>query len=163
MCSVCVLKDSPVPILVWRTGVVVLPAPDNLLSENGYVPSLCQVHCLDDHDLEIRIRNGISLQVQQKVTTLDVTAIREIDAEIKLHAIGRLWIRCVHCTEVAYPLSCMLEGPYSISSIALPSGSLIHAWRELSMPILISVTVTPLLLSISQNASSPVTSRQKCL
>ena len=96
MCSVCVLKVSPVPILVWRIGVVVLPTPDDLLFKDRYVPGLCQVHCLDDHDLEIRIRNGISLQVKQKVTTLYVTAIRKIDAEIKLHAIDRLWFRCVH-------------------------------------------------------------------
>jgi REP element-mobilizing transposase RayT len=45
------------------------------------------------------------------------------------------------------PVNCKLDRPYSISSMELPSGSAIHAWRELSIPIEISLTSTPLLFS----------------
>src|SRR6185369_14559907 len=64
---------------------------------------------------------------------------------------------------IVYLVSCRLAGPYSISSIRLPSGSATHACRELSMPIVISVTLTPLLFKVWQYSSRPVTSRQKCL
>jgi len=73
-----------------------LTPPDDFLFEDLHFTGFRQVHGLDDHYLEILLRNTITLKVQQELAAFHIAAVREIHTEVELDAVFRARVGLVH-------------------------------------------------------------------
>ena len=78
--------------LLLSIRVLMFSAPDNFLFEDLHLACLRQVHRLNDHQLELLVGNRITFQVEQKLMPFHITAVGEINPEVKLDAELRLRI-----------------------------------------------------------------------
>jgi len=82
--------------LLFRSSILVLAAPDNLLPEDFHLASFRQIHRLDDHHLQLLVGDGVTFQVEQEVVTFDIAAIGEIHPKVEFDAEFRAGIWFVH-------------------------------------------------------------------